>query len=331
MRSDLKPEVAWEDLSAACSLSEVFFPLGFPVRVATNQMKVLEMARRSWSRFQQMNHSEPLLIELEFVGDNRSGKEVKTPHTLVEGELLTVAFDGHGSVVANLEQGMARGVLGEVVLEAELCLRYYVLDAIALSMISTLRAVALHGACVAWKGAGVLLCGESGAGKTTLAYACAREGWSYVTDDASYLVLEGEERRVVGNCHQIRFRDAATGLFTELRGRGITPRVAGKPSIEVGTKELRDISQVGYADVQTILFLDRSGESSPGLYALDRERVEEYFTKFLLMPAQQGSRTREALERLLDAQMFEFRYTDLWRAVRFLSKAMEDGDRCVTR
>ena len=310
--------------------SETFFPLGFPVRIVTTRAEVLEMARRSWSKFTRMSSSEPLVIELEFVGGVFK-RFMKAPSVRIDGELLTIAFDEQSVVVADLGRGLARGMLAEMLLKMELHLRYYVLEAIALSMISALRAVALHGASVVWKGAGVLLCGESGAGKTTLAYACARSGWSYVSDDASYLLLEGEHVRVVGNCHQIRFRDASARLFMELRGRGNTPRVAGKPSIEVGTNELPNIRPAAFADIRSILFLNRSGESNPGLYAIGRERVEKYFKKFLLVPAPHGSPTDEALGRLLDAPMFEMRYTDLDSAVRLLSEATEEENKCRIR
>lgn len=309
--------------------SEIFFPLGFPVRIVTNRAEVLEMARRSWSKFTPMSSSEPLVIELKF-GEGELKSLIKAPSVQIDGELLTVAFDEKSVVVADLGQGVARGMLAEMFLKMELHLRYYVLEAIALSMISTLRAVALHGASIAWNGTGVLLCGESGAGKTTLAYACARSGWSYVSDDASYLLLEGEHARVVGNCHQIRFRDASAGLFTELSGRENTPRVAGKPSIEVGTNELPGIRQADFTDIRFILFLNRSGELAPGLHAIARDQVKNYFKKFLLVPAPHGSPTDEALERLLGAQMFEMRYTDLDSAVQLLSETIE-GSKCRIR
>jgi hypothetical protein len=272
-----------------------------------------------------MSSSEPLVIELEFV-EGELKKLMKVPSMRIDGELLTIAFDEQSIIVADLRQGLARGMLNGTLLKMELQLRYYVLEAVALSMISNLRAVALHGASVVWKGAGVLLCGESGAGKTTLAYACARSGWSYVADDASYLLLEEDLTRVVGNCHQIRFRDASARLFMELSGRENTPRVAGKPSIEVGTNELPGIKRAAYADIRCILFLNRSGESAPGLYTIARDHVENYFRKFLLVPAPHGSPIDEVLERLLGVQMFEMRYTDLNSAVRLLSEAMEEGE-----
>ena len=330
MSSEYSPMTTVRKLSSACC-SEIFFPLGFSVRIVTNREEVLEMARRSWSKFTRMSSSEPLVIELEFVeGDPK--KFIEVPSMKIDGDLLTIAFDEQSIIVADLRQGLARGILAEMLLKMELHLRYYVLEAIALSMISTLRAVALHGAAVVRKGAGVLLCGESGAGKTTLAYACARSGWSYVSDDASYLLLEGKQARVVGNCHQIRFRDASARLFMELNGRENTARVAGKPSIEMRTNELADIRQASFADIRFVLFLNRSSESVPGLYAITRDQVEKYFKKFLLIPAPHGSPTDNALERLLGAQMFEMRYTDLDSAVRLLSEATEEEeDKCRIR
>ncbi len=66
----------------------------------------------------------------------------------------------------------------------------------------------------------VMLCGDSGAGKTTLSYACARAGWTYICDDASYLLNSGTDRTVMGTCNQVRFRPPAVELFPELLGLG---------------------------------------------------------------------------------------------------------------
>ncbi len=57
-------------------------------------------------------------------------------------------------------------------------------------------------------------------GKSSLAYACACRGWTYVSDDASSLLRSGTERKVIGNSRLFRFRPAAVDLFPELRASG---------------------------------------------------------------------------------------------------------------
>jgi len=268
-----------------------------------------------------MSIDDPLVIELQFVDNGKVA--CRTPSTRIDGRCLVVAFDENNVVVADLERGVAHGTLSTSLLKHEMCLRYYVLEAVALSMISALRAVALHGACVAWKGRGVLLCGESGAGKTSLAYACAKNGWDYVSDDASYLLLGGEGTRVYGNCHQVRFRDASRSLFAELEGKEVSIRVAGKPSIEVDTSELVDVQSASCAELRSIVFLSRRSDAVPGLRHFLYRDADAYFRRFLLLPAIDGSRTDKALRRLLNVATFELTYQDLDWAVRLLSGEME--------
>ena len=302
--------------------SDVYFPLGFPLRIRVNRPEVLDMARESWDVFTCSGPYDDLTLQLDFFYDPQQCP-MSEPKAQVHENFLTIAFDESNVVVVDLKQGSAHGRLNEALLKDRRTLRYYVLEAVALSMISALRAVALHAACVEWKGAGMLLCGESGAGKTTLAYACARKGWGYITDDASYLLLDDAERQVTGNCYQVRFRDTASELFRELQNRAITKRAEGKPSIEISAKELQDIRSQKSVRVQSILFLNRHSDLPPGFYPISRERVRDYFTKFLLISNQPESRSHAAIEYLLGAKMFEFRYSDLNAAVDFLSRSME--------
>ena len=116
----------------------------------------------------------------------------------------------------------------------------------------------MHAACVARNGVGVLLCGDSGAGKTTLAYACAKAGWTYVTDDGSYIVHGRDDLLVVGNCNQIRFRPGGKLIFPELDGREMTQREEkSKPSIEVNSKEMEGDRHSPTATAQYLVLLNR--------------------------------------------------------------------------
>lgn len=308
-----------EGASAFC---EVFFPLGFPIRIGTNRLELLDMARESWGAFTRAGSYKNLALQVDFFHDPQH-YPAHEPQMHIHETFLTIVFDERNIVVADLKQGCAHGRLNEALLADRQTFRYYVLEAVAYSMISALRAVALHAACIEWKGKGVLLCGESGAGKTTLAYACALRGWGYITDDASYLFLNDMARRVTGNCHQFRFRDTASVLFTELKARTITKRATGKPSIEMLTEELSGIRGVKSVDVESILFLHRHDGLPPGFYPISNERVREYFTRFLLISNQPDSRSQAAIDNLLNAKMFEFGYSDLNSAVDFLTRSME--------
>ena len=132
----------------------------------------------------------------------------------------------------------------------------------------------VHAACVALDGHGILLCGDSGAGKSTLSYACARSGWTYVCDDGLYLKNCGSGRVGTGDCHHVRFRPSAAELFPEVQGLDITPRAAGKPSIELSTAPMSYVTRAQSTHIDFIVFLNRHAGGAPELrpYRADAAR-----------------------------------------------------------
>jgi hypothetical protein len=174
----------------------------------------------------------------------------------------------------------------------------------------------------------MLLCGPSGTGKSTLAYACARRGWVFTSDDASYLRHHASDLRVVGNSHQVRFRPSAKDLFPELRGRSITPRAEGKPSIEIPTAELPGIVTADEALVHYIILLARIPSAYAELRPLPGEAAQQYFRQYLQLPDKIQKMQSEAAGSIDTADVYELRYQDLDQAIECLDRlACNSGDR----
>src|SRR4051794_1293277 len=192
------------------NIEAVYFPLGYPLRVLSNSARVQEAAQQSWSNFEAVFHGEPLeiLLEVRNAADSNQALPPDPAHMLT-GSLLLVMADTDNFFIADLKRGRAMGRVTPAAAASASYLRYFFLEAAALSMISSLRAVAVHGSCVRAIGKGVLLCGDSGEGKSTLAYAGARAGWTYVSDDATYIPIDREDCLGIGNCTQVRFRPSA--------------------------------------------------------------------------------------------------------------------------
>jgi hypothetical protein len=175
---------------------------------------------------------------------------------------------------------------------------------------------------IEWQG--VLLCGDSGAGKSTLSYACARAGWEYVTDDGSFL-FDREHRNIVGNCHQVRFRPSAADLFPEVRGLDLTPRAAGKPSIELSTLSMGHVKRRQSVRVDFIVFLNRTSGGPPELVPYREDVARLYMRQGLYGTPESLAKHCEAVEQMLTAEVFELRYTDLNWAINRLRKLVQEG------
>ena len=298
-------------------LRAVFYPLGFAFEIITNSQAVLDAAGESWGHTKQRDSGPALQLRIGVTARISGNRPPCPPCPVVRGQqhLLSIVADAHNQAICDLKAGFAFGWLTEDALRHPAYARYHFLEAVALVLIATSRATPIHAACVSRYGRGMLLCGPSGAGKSTLAYACARSGWIFTSDDSSYLRHHADELRIVGNSHQLRFRPSAKDLFPELRGRGVTPRAEGKPSIEVPTAELPGIVTADEALVHNIILLNRWPSARAELLSLPAEAAQQYFQQGLQLPDKIQQKQSEALKSLSTAAVYELRYHDLQQAV----------------
>ena len=192
----------------------------------------MEAAASSWATFPAGFTTPPL--EIHVLVEKSPEQPGPTPPDYRGRESLLMITGVHDSAVCDHARGFAFCRLSEATARLTAFTAYYYLEAIALHLLTQLYITPVHAACLVKDGAGVLLCGESGAGKSSLAYACAKRDWCYVSDNESWLVRDGEEPVVLGNPTRIRFRDSAPELFPELRTQKPFLFANGKTSICAG-------------------------------------------------------------------------------------------------
>ncbi len=244
---------------------------------------------------------------------------------MVKGSLLMQVADTDNFFITDMKTGRAMGRVTPVTASCPRYLRYHILEGAVLSMIATMRAVAVHAACVRACGRGVLLCADSGEGKSTLAYAGARAGWAYVSDDSTYIRCIATIGWRWGNCHQVRFRPSGVELFPELAGRPLTPRAAGKPSIEIRMSEWPEIETVRATPIDYVVFLNRRYADTQELIPLRSSAVWPWFTQHLMSPPETRPAQEATLARLLTAGLFELRYSDLGWAIERINQLAQKG------
>jgi hypothetical protein len=147
-----------------------------------------------------------------------------------------------------------------------------------------------------------------------------------VSDDASFLLnCNAHERTVMGNCHQVRFRPSAAELFPEVRELEITPRAAGKPSIEISTAEMLHMDCAERAKIDFIVFLNRRTRPAPALLPFRAEVARYYMRQVLYGTKESLAKQYEAIEHLLRAEIVELRYSDPDWAVDRLRMLVREG------
>ncbi len=304
----------------------LYFPYGFPVRVRSNSTITLDAAARSWSTYRRRYDQPPLDIRLALSESSSQGC-VEPPVFRSQGHLLSIVSDRENFAFLDLEAGFAFGWATEATAQNQEYFRQCLLDVMIYPLLEVRHLITLHAACVMYQDKGVLLAGNSGAGKSSLSYACARRGWTFVSDDASAFHRNTPNPTVIGHPQKFRFREPVGELFPEFRGLKSSLRSYGKPTIEVSTHLLENIITAEESAVNAIVFLNRAAYQfgPPVLVPISPEEAWKrlsFSVWAVQMPA--FEERLAALERLLAVPMYEMRYSELDPAIDLLECAVQE-------
>jgi hypothetical protein len=302
----------------------LYHPLGFSVEIVTNSRSVLEAAQESWGHFRKVFFEPPVQLRIGVLeGDSKECPPVPTCRAWQH--LLSNIADAQNFSVCDMRRGLAFVWLTQAAVENRGYLRYHFLEAAAWSLLTPLYLTPIHGACVRLGERGVLLCGDSGAGKSSLAYACARRGWTFLSDDSSHLVRKRHGRLVVGNPHQMRFRQSAIDIFPEFKDQRLTLRATGELAIELQTARLPEIQTTLECSVDFIVFLNRKQADSPGFWDFPKDEALLWFEQTICYGERELRESQKAsLRNLMSAEVYELRYGNLDLAVTMLDALVRD-------
>lgn len=295
-------------------LRRSFYPLGFSVEILTNDPRVLTAAEETFghARFKRGATGLQIRVGVRDQGGARWGAYCPPePARRAFGHLYSLVADGENQALLDLNSGSNFIWLTSGAVENPLYLRSNFLEKVVYLLLGAFVVTDIHAACVGRNGRGILLCGDSGAGKSTLAYACARAGWTFTSDDTSYLINHSAAPRVIGHCHRVRFRPSARALFPELEDRTVTPRMEGKPSIEVPTSELPVENFAAEAAVEAVVFLDRQPGARGELIRLPAGTATQRIGQGLYSAGDIRARHEKRLTKLFHVPTYELRYQSL--------------------
>ena len=176
------------------------YPLGYPVEVGGAQ-QAIESAFESWGAWERIFDSPPLRVNVQ----TSEGSLAARPDFVAGEDQFALDAGPDNRAEFCLTERRVEMRISRATLADRERFRYHFLEAAVLTALDTLFLTPVHAACIARNGRGILLCGDSGAGKSTLAYAAARRGWTFVSEDASHAVND-DPTRVIGNPFRLSLR-----------------------------------------------------------------------------------------------------------------------------
>ena len=304
-------------------LRGIFYPLGYAVEISTNDPAVLEAANESFGHQRLSRTSATLKVR---IGVTEEGGHDCPPEPTRRqyNHLYSLVANAENQALLDLKRCIGCAWLSKAAVDNRLYFRYNFLEKTVYLLLGSSVVTDLHAACVSKNGKGILLCGDSGAGKSTLSYACARAGWTYTSDDTSYLINDSAIPRVIGHSHRMRFRPAAKALFPELEGRELTPRLEGKPSIEVPSSEFPGLITASEVEVHSIVYLDRSSSGGATLVPLPEGTATQRIRNELYSAGEIRAKHEKILEALSSVPTYELRYRELNDAIYQLDRLAQN-------
>ena len=156
-------------------LRQTFFPLGFAVDILTNHREVLAAAEASFGHRRLRHGSTSLEIRIGVTEDN-ARQCPPEPTRRQYNHLYSMVADAENQALLDLRTGANFVWLTSSALRSSLYLRTNFLEKVVYLLLGATVVTDIHAGCVSKDGKAVLLCGDSGVGKSTLSYACARAG-----------------------------------------------------------------------------------------------------------------------------------------------------------
>lgn len=295
-----------------------YYPAGFPLLLRTNSDDILAGAQHDWGEFCPLFETPPL--DLRVVVQGEAGelprRAAEGPSCRAQGHLLTFVVGADNFAVCDLERSFCFACLTPAVARDHLYTSFHFLDAMAYNCLAHRYVTPIHAACVASQGRGILLAGESGAGKSSLAWACARAGLTFVADDSVWLVRHGDVPSLIGKPQRMRFRPETVEILPELKGVPWLETVIGKRSFEIRTAEVPGLETAPRCRPWKLVLLARRPNGPAELVRVPAEEARQRLVRGLpLWEPGVWAEQQASIERLGDCEAFELRYSNLAGAV----------------
>jgi hypothetical protein len=136
--------------------------------------------------------------------------------------------------------------------------------------------VPVHCACLSWKGDGLLIAGMSGAGKSTLSVALSQAGFSFVSDDWTYMSERCGRIIAHGTSAPVKLLPDAARYFGFLANYGLRTSMNGELAYEVDASEAFGAHVQRNCEPRWLVFLERMERAGSEFVLMSSEKARGY-------------------------------------------------------
>lgn len=323
------PLPTWDPLGYNTPLpfSGEFFPLGFALQIQTNSQEVLAAAATSFATTDLASPHGNIpeqRLHLRFVmAPAQNSLPPAAPVYRAQGKFLSVAAGPNHFANCDLETSTAACWITTTVAANQRFFRYHYLEGIVYSLLCYRFVTPVHASCAAVGEAGALLSGPPGTGKSCLAYACARAGLTFVSDDVGYLLRGDADGRLAGRPRFLRLRPSALSLFPELEAEPVGADIDGEPIIEIQVDQRAGIATAPGCAAKAVVFLERRPSGPAAISPVDPQLALQLLVKELPVIGEPANRRQvQSLESLVRRGAYRLTYADLGSAAIEIRKLL---------
>ena len=206
------------------TIERMYSLMGEALLFQTNDQGLAAAAEDAFAHYPSVQNGNrpPLVLQL-FVKPASSSIPVdqqgpwSTPTYCTQQHLLFISLGMENTLVADLDQGYAFGILSSQLARERDFVRHTFIEAASLAMLGLARQfVAIHAACVSKNGVSVLLQGPSGTGKSTLSYACLKRGFQILSEDVVQVKVTARKLNLWGMPRRVLLLPETADYFPEL-------------------------------------------------------------------------------------------------------------------
>jgi hypothetical protein len=312
MRSFSSSLKAMETTEVSLSFVERFIVAGAVWEISTNCRETLAMMSEISDRAESGHPVTDLSVFL-YVNPELPGREVGFRPYFRALEHLYFGTYGPGDSL--LVDQRSRRVVASMSVETAQDAGFWkrvILPCLAGITSACVGLAPVHCACVVKDQFGLLIHGESGSGKSTLALTLSLNGFSYVSDDCTYVSRSKERVQCWGSSAPLKLVPDAIRYFPQLANMEPSESLNGELAYQVDPSAVFGVPRASNCRPRWIIFIERDSHSTPTFRQISSaeaaDRLASDLERLPLCIAFQRDHQRAVIEVLAQQQCWHLRH-----------------------